>query len=393
MKISLPIRLLTVLIGVFLFGGYVDVSLVRGFYTFSLIFKEFLGAFLPFMVFFFIAAGILTFKKNAAKILFVLISSIFLSNLFITFVSFGIGKLMMPFVVNGISTKQFVLAEQLTPFFKFSLPYFLASEKMTAFSLHAMLIAVVVGIFLSFVSLPKVENLINKGKSFVEFILNNIFIPIIPIYVIGFLLKIKYEGILGNLFRSYGKAYVLIISLHIIYLFFMYLVASNFKLMEAIEYIRNSAASYLTAFSTMSSTATIPVTIYCAKKNIGNTGFASIATPIMANVHLAGDGISTPILSLVSMSIFLGFVPSIFVYSKFVFYFCLTMLAASGVPGGGIIVMLPILVSILSFTPEMLSMIITLYLLQDAFGTAANVMGDGALMIIINNWLRRFRII
>ncbi len=68
------------------------------------------------------------------------------------------------------------------------------------------------------------------------------------------------------------------------------------------------------------------------------------------------------------------------------------MLAVAGIPGGGIIVMIPILKTLLGFDDMMISIITTLYFLQDGLGTAGNVMGDGALMIIINKLLKRFKI-
>ena len=80
----------------------------------------------------------------------------------------------------------------------------------------------------------------------------------------------------------------------------------------------------------------------------------------------------------------MGVLPAFGLYMTFVLYFCLTMLAVSGIPGGGIIMMLPLLKSLFGFTPEMLSVMTALYLLQDGFGTAANVMGDGALVILLD---------
>ena len=79
-------------------------------------------------------------------------------------------------------------------------------------------------------------------------------------------------------------------------------------------------------------------------------------------------------------------------YALFVFYFCTSMFAASGVPGGGILVMIPILKSQLGFTPEMQSIIVTIYMLMDSFGTAANVMGDGALVMMLNSVLKKLKI-
>jgi Na+/H+-dicarboxylate symporter len=93
------------------------------------------------------------------------------------------------------------------------------------------------------------------------------------------------------------------------------------------------------------------------------------------------------------MSLFAGNFPDIMTYMTFVFYFCTAMLAVSGIPGGGIIVMIPILISQLGFNEQMVSIITALYLLLDAFGTAANVMGDGALVILVKRILVRLRVI
>jgi hypothetical protein len=68
-------------------------------------------------------------------------------------------------------------------------------------------------------------------------------------------------------------------------------------------------------------------------------------------------------------------------------------IAAAGIPGGGIIAMYPILQSILGFSPDMLSIITTLYILQDGIGTAGNVTGDIAVLVIIQKILKRLRIL
>ncbi|MCY0443155.1 cation:dicarboxylate symporter family transporter, partial [Klebsiella pneumoniae] len=81
-----------------------------------------------------------------------------------------------------------------------------------------------------------------------------------------------------------------------------------------------------------------------------NRPLAQVGMPIMANVHLLGDSISTPILAIISMHLFLGYVPSFTQYFVFILYFGISMFAVSGIPGGGIIVMIPILKSVLGFT-------------------------------------------
>ena len=385
-KLSLPIQLIAVIASVFLFGDYFDIRLVRFFYTFSLLFKEVLSLFLPFIIFSFVVVGILSFKKNAPIVLAVLIASIFLSNSIIALLTYVVGVAAVPLVVKGMSTDGFATATTIEPFYRFVFPALITSE-------NALLLAVVVGVCLSFVRMPEVERGLRILKSFVERFLNYYFIPFLPLYVFGFLLEIHHKGVFASLFIHYGRAFIIIFTVQLIFIVLYYLLAAQGSIKQMWFYITNALPSYVTAFSTMSSTVTIPVSIECAEKNIGNKPLAEISMPIMANIHLVGDSISTPLLALVTMSLFLGHFPDIFTYGKFVFYFCTAMLAVSGIPGGGIIVMIPILISQLGFTQQMVSIITALYLLLDPFGTAANVMGDGALVILVNRVLRRLKVI
>jgi Na+/H+-dicarboxylate symporter len=43
----------------------------------------------------------------------------------------------------------------------------------------------------------------------------------------------------------------------------------------------------------------------------------------------------------------------------------------------------------LHFSPDMLSLMIALYLAQDSFGTACNVTGDGAIAILVDKLTRK----
>jgi Na+/H+-dicarboxylate symporter len=168
-----------------------------------------------------------------------------------------------------------------------------------------------------------------------------------------------------------------------------YVVASRFSLSRAVGHIVQAAPSYLTALGTMSSVAALPVSVVCAERNTGNKSIAQFAMPIFANVHLMGDAVCVPLFTFTTLALFTGGIPSLPLYLVFVGYLCVTMLAVSGIPGGGIIAMLPLLKGLFGFSPEMLSVMTALYLMQDGFGTAANVMGDGALVMILNRVYRQ----
>ena len=65
------------------------------------------------------------------------------------------------------------------------------------------------------------------------------------------------------------------------------------------------------------------------------------------------------------------------------------MVAAPGIPGGGVMAALGLLSSLLGFTEPMQQLMISLHLSQDSFGTACNVAGDQAIALIINSSVKK----
>lgn len=385
LRISLPMRLFLVIMAVLLFGHLIPLVVTQGFFTISLVFKEILGFMLPFVIFSFVLSGILSLKSRAPLILGILIASIFISNFIIAIATYGAVVVLAPSLLSSMALEVADQCAVVVPFFVFNLPTLIRSE-------HALLLALVLGIIGSFKRWSQGERMVLSFKNAIESFLINYFIPMLPLYVIGFLLKMSYEGVFVSLMQHYSGAFLLIVAIQICFLALYYFVAAHCSWDKALKAIKNALPSYLTAFGTMSSTATVPVSVECAVKNTHNRPLAQVGMPIMANVHLLGDSISTPILAIISMHLFFGFVPNFMQYFVFVCYFGISMFAVSGIPGGGIIVMIPILKSVLGFTPSMISLITALYLLLDSFGTAANVMGDGALIIIINRILKKWGI-
>jgi Na+/H+-dicarboxylate symporter len=93
---------------------------------------------------------------------------------------------------------------------------------------------------------------------------------------------------------------------------------------------------------------------------------------------LVGDCFSISILALTILVSFGHPLPTLEEYMLFTVFFVLAKFAVAAVPGGGILVMIPILEKYLGFTPEMLSLITALYILFDPIVTSANVLGNGA---------------
>lgn len=381
-RVLLPIQLLIIIAFVFFFGSYTPELIARIFYTFSLQFKWFLFIFLPFMLFALVFTGILAFRKSATIVLLILLGAIFTSDIVIALTSYATGRLILPSLVESMVTQQLIIKKSLKTLFPIVLELPVRLEKVLIFS-------ILFGIIFSFFTLPRFERVMYRFKVIVEDILRYGFIPTLPLYVFGFLLKIQHEGIFTELFRHYSNAFILIFSVQAFYLFFFYLAATGFSLKRCFRAIKNAFPSYLTAFSTMSSMIALPISIDAAEKNTGNPALAEMSMPIMANLHFLGVATNMPILALATMMLFWGVIPDFTQYFIFVLYLCYTMIAISGVPGSGIFLLAPLLILQFGFSPEMISVVTALYLLIESFGAAANAFGDGALIIIVNKIIKR----
>ena len=69
----------------------------------------------------------------------------------------------------------------------------------------------------------------------------------------------------------------------------------------------------------------------------------------------------------------------------FSIYFVWAKFSVAAIPGGGIIVMIPILEEHLGLSFEMLPLITTLYILFDPIITSANIMGNAVFARLLSN--------
>src|SRR5438309_9122382 len=232
---------------------------MRAIYTFSVVFKELLCFLLPFIIFSFVVNGIVSLKRNAPIVLVVLIGAIFVSNFCIALSVYGIMKCMVPFISGDGQVYNFEHNYTLEPFFLLQLPTLIRSE-------YALLAALIVGLFCSFFQVAAIESFVEKIKRCIEVFLVHCFVPLLPLYVFGFLLKLRYEGMLVLLAQQYGSTFFLIVGVQVCYLMVLYFCMSGFSFKQTRQAIMNAMPSYLTAFGTMSSTLTVPVSIECAVK-------------------------------------------------------------------------------------------------------------------------------
>jgi Na+/H+-dicarboxylate symporter len=143
--------------------------------------------------------------------------------------------------------------------------------------------------------------------------------------------------------------------------------------------------AYFTALGTMSSAATIPVSLQSSKDNGVNEDVVNFAVPLFATTHLSGSTITIVSCAVAVITLQNGLeIPSFTVMLPFIFMLGIVMLAAPGVPGGAVMSALGLLGSMLGFGETALALMIALYMAQDSFGTACNVTCDGALALMVD---------
>ncbi|MFX4377184.1 cation:dicarboxylase symporter family transporter, partial [Acinetobacter baumannii] len=91
-----------------------------------------------------------------------------------------------------------------------------------------------------------------------------------------------------HLFKHYGNVFFLSLALIIVYILSLYFIATRFNVSATIKAIKRMIPAGLTGFSTMSSAATLPVTLQCTEENTKNRNFTDLIIPATSNIHMLG---------------------------------------------------------------------------------------------------------
>ena len=202
-----------------------------------------------------------------------------------------------------------------------------------------------------------------------------------PLFVMGTAIKLQHEGVLSVIMTKYISILIAFVISAYSYVVLQCFALSGFNIRKTFEYIKNMLQAVVTAFGSMSSAAALPLSIKAAEKNITNKANAGIIVPSSVNIHLVGDCFFIPMIAISVMISFGMVVPTFSNYLIFVLHFVLAKFAVAAVPGGGVLVILPVMQKYLGMTPDMLALVTALYILFDPVITACNVMGNGSLAI------------
>lgn len=370
---KMPVLFGILIIAAIFFGNYLPLE-VKGFlYALSISIKSLIICLLPFLIFGLLFRAAVTLSANSSWIIGLILACVCVSNFTSTFLSHYVGAWVYDLDHSIILPDN---PSSLQALWMWEFPKLVANDK-------AMFMGIVSGFALSimFRSLAehisdKLELLINKSLAFFSYL--------IPFFILGFIIKLQYEGIILTIINDYTIIFSFVALSQFAYIFMAYFLLNKGNVRELFHNLKNMLPAAISGFSTMSSAAAMPLTIIGVQKNSQQKDLAQSVVPATVNIHLVGDCFAIPIFAYAILKNFAIAEPNLFDFLLFAFYFVIAKFSVAAIPGGGIIVMLPILESHLGFNAEMMSLITALYVLFDPVITTANVLGNGAFAMMID---------
>ena len=380
---KLIIRLIAgILVGItvgslyYAFRGTFFEFLARLFVTGEAILGAVIFFIIPFIILFFIASGISRITGGSGKVVGATLGVAYISTVGAGLLAYFVSILVMPRITDGGSVPE--EGTELTPFFEFDIPPIMDI-------LSALVLAFAIGIVITVTKTETMRKWVDDGKVITEYIIEKVIINILPFYIAGVFAGMSATGTVFDTLAVFGVVLLVAILLHWVWITIQYIIAGMALGKNPFVMIKTMLPAYFTALGTMSSAATIPVTLKRVKENGVRNRIADFVVPLCANIHLSGSTITIISCSIAVMTVLPEYsMPGFFEILGTIMLLGVVMIAAPGVPGGAIMAASGVLMANLGFNEAAVAFMIALYMAQDSFGTATNITGDGAVSAIID---------
>ncbi|CEN84415.1 dicarboxylate/amino acid:cation symporter [Paraclostridium sordellii] len=387
----IPKLIMAIIIGIVI-GTYMPRELVQILVTASSLFSTFLKFVIPFIILGFVTAGIADLSSGAGKLLGATTIISYVSTVIAGLLAFTLIKTLFPFFMDPSLTSKIGDPEAGMLPAIFSIPL-----KPMIDVTAAIVFAFMMGLGISALRKNNKGEVLYKiafdFQSIIQMVLAKAIIPLLPLYIAGTFANIAFAGQVMNILSVFWKVYIVVMSLHLIYVALQFTVAGMYAKKNPIEMMKNQIPAYLTAVGTQSSAAAIPVNVDCAEKNGISKQIREFVIPLCATIHLSGS-----IISIVSFSVAVlmmnGMDSGINIVLPYIMMLGIAMVAAPGAPGGAVMSALPFFPMVgIPADGGLASLIIALHITQDSFGTAANISGDNAIAVAVdalnNKWSKK----
>lgn len=381
---SLPVRLLAgVIIGIAV-GLISNESFMNIIVTVKHLLGQVITFCVPLIVIGFIAPSITRLGKSASRMLSVALVLAYTSSVGAALFSMAAGYGLIPHL-SIVSTVD-GLKELPEVIFALEIPQIMSV-------MSALVFSVLVGLAVTWTKAERTAELLEEFQKIVLEIVTRVIIPILPIFIACTFCSLSYEGTITKQLPVFLKVIIIVMIGHFIWMTLLYTLAGIYSGKNPMEVVKHYGPAYITAVGTMSSAATLAVALRCARKSsVLREDMVNFGIPLFANIHLCGSVLTEVFFVMTVSQILYGSIPSLGTMVLFCLLLGVFAIGAPGVPGGTVMASLGLITGILLFNDTGTALMLTIFALQDSFGTACNVTGDGALTLILTGYAEKHHV-
>ncbi len=338
----------------------------------------------PLIIIGFIAPSITKLGNSASRMLGVAIVIAYASSLGAALFSMAAGYGLIPHL--SIVTEVEGLKELPDLVFELAIPQIMPV-------MSALVFSVMIGLAATWTKARVITGILDEFQKIVLELVTRIIIPILPVFIGFTFCALAYEGSITKQLPVFLQVIVIVLIGHFIWMTLLYVLAGIYSGENPLEVVKHYGPAYLTAVGTMSSAATLAVALQSAgKAKPLRKDMVQFGIPLFANIHLCGSVLTEVFFCMTISKILYGSIPSLGTMILFCVLLGIFAIGAPGVPGGTVMASLGIITGVLLFDDAGTALMLTIFALQDSFGTACNVTGDGALTLILTGYAKKHKI-
>lgn len=378
---SLPVKLLIGIIVGVVVGLYVPAGVMAVLVPIKNIMSQIINFIVPLIVIGFIAPSITKLGSSASRMLGVALLLAYVSSVLAALLSMATGYALIP----SMNTAKEAAALTALPedVFALAIPQIMPVMSALAFS-------VLIGLAAVWTKAKTITTILDEFQQIVLKLVEKIVIPILPVFIACTFACLAYEGTITRQLPIFLKAVGVVLIGHFVWMAVLYIAAGIYSRKNPREVFRHYIPAYLTAVGTMSSAATLSVALECAHKSkVLRSDMVDFGIPLFANIHLCGSVLTETFFVMIVHLILKGALPSVGTMILFCVLLAIFAIGAPGVPGGTVMASLGIVTSVLGLGGDGTALLLAIFAIQDSFGTACNVTGDGALTLILTGYAEK----
>ena len=380
---SLPAKLLIGIIVGIIIGLVAPEKVMVVLVPIKNILSQLINFIVPLIVIGFIAPSITKLGNNATRMLGVAIVLAYVSSVLAALLSMGAGYAIIPNLSFGDPTDLKALPDDV---FGLTIPQIMPVMSALAF-------AVLIGLAAVWTKAKTITVILDEFQKIVLDLVSKIVIPILPFFIACTFACLAYEGTITKQLPIFLIAVVIVMVGHYIWLAVLYISAGLYSGKSFMEVLKHYGPAYITAVGTMSSAATLSVALSCAKKSkVLRDDIVDFGVPLFANIHLCGSVLTEVFFVMIVSKVLYGELPAIGTMILFCALLAIFAIGAPGVPGGTVMASLGLITGVLGFDGAGTALMLAIFAIQDSFGTACNVTGDGALTLFLTGYAEKHNI-